>query len=264
MKRLLITGAAGNLGTQIRKRIGHLADSFRLADFAEITDADPADEIVQCDLGDKDAVMDMVAGCDGIVHFGGQSTEAPWSVIRNANFDGVYNLYEACREHDCRRVVFASSNHATGFYRQDQVIDDSVYPRPDGLYGVSKVFGEMIGSLYHEKFGIETASIRIGTCFPKPPNHRALTTYLSFDDLARLLERIFDVPRLGCPVIYGASANARSFWDNSNVSWLGWNPQDSAEEFRDEIEAKCEKPAIDAPDVVYQGGAFTAMGILQE
>lgn len=264
MKRLLITGGAGNLGVQMRKRLAHLADTIRVADFVEVTDLAPNEEAVTCDLGDKDAVAEMVKDCDGIVHFGGQATEAPWSVIRNANLDGVYNLYEACRKHGCNRVVFASSNHAVGFYRQDQVIDNTVYPKPDGLYGVSKVFGEMMGSLYFEKFGIETASIRIGTCFAKAPNHRALTTYLSFDDLARLIERIFDVPRLGCPVIYGASANDRAFWDNSKVSWLGWKPQDSAEAFREEIEANNAKPAIDAPDVVFQGGGFTAEGIHEE
>ncbi len=264
MKRLLITGAAGNLGIEMRARLQDMADTLRLADIGAIDAAGPNEEIHQCDLGDAAAVDAMVEGCDGIVHLGGQSTEASWATIRHANFDGVYNLYEACRKHACNRVVFASSNHAIGFYRQDQVIDNSVYPRPDGLYGVSKVFGEMMASVYHDKFGIETASLRIGSSFPEPRNHRMLSTWLSFDDLAQLIRRIFDVPRLGCPVIYGASANTATFWDNSRTAWIGWSPRDNAEAFRAKIDATMEKPAADAPDVVYQGGGFTADGIHQE
>lgn len=264
MKRLLITGAAGSLGSHMRTRLAHLADTIRLSDMGDMGEAGPNEEIVSCDLGDRKAVEDLVKDCDGIIHFGGQATEAPWSTVRNANIDGVYNLYEGCRIHGCNRVVFASSNHAVGFYKQDQVIDNSVYPKPDGLYGVSKVFGEMMASMYHEKFGIETASIRIGSCFPEPRNHRMLTTWLSFEDLALLIERIFDVPKLGCPVIYGASANDRAFWDNSKVAWLGWKPQDNAADHREKVEAQAEKPAADAPDVVYQGGMFTADGIHQE
>ncbi|MDF0602521.1 NAD(P)-dependent oxidoreductase [Psychromarinibacter sp. C21-152] len=264
MKRLLITGAAGNLGAQMRTRLAHLADTVRLSDRGDMGQAGPNEETVPCDLGDRQAVEDLVKGCDGIVHFGGQANEAPWSTIRNANLDGVYNLYEACRLHGCNRVVFASSNHATGYYKQDEVIDNSVYPRPDGLYGVSKVFGEMMASLYHDKFGIETASIRIGSSFPEPRNHRMLYTWLSYDDLARLIERIFDVPKLGCPVIYGASANDQTFWDNSRIAWLGWRPQDNSAAWKEKLDAEVEKPAADAPDVVYQGGMFTADGIHQE
>ncbi|WP_172296425.1 NAD(P)-dependent oxidoreductase [Pseudoruegeria sp. HB172150] len=264
MKRLLITGAAGNLGTQMRDRLKHLADTIRLSDIGDMGEAGPNEEIMPCDLGDQVAVEKLVEGCDGIVHFGGKANEGPWDVIRNANIDGIYNLYEACRLHGCNRVVFASSNHATGFYKQSEVIDNTVYPKPDGLYGVSKVFGEMMASLYHQKFGIETASVRIGSCFPEPNNHRMLYTWLSYGDLATMIERIFDVPKLGCTVIYGASDNSQRFWDNSKVSWLGWTPQDSADDYRAKVDANSEKPAADAPDVVYQGGMFTADDIHQE
>ena len=264
MKRLLITGAGGNLGRQMRARLGDLAEIVRLADRGNMEPAGENEEVVTCDLGDAEAVSKMVEGCDAIVHFGGQPVEAPWSVVKNANIDGMYNLYEACRIHGCNRVVFASSNHAVGFFRQDEVIDNTIYPKPDGLYGVSKVFGEMIASMYFHKFGIETASVRIGSCFPEPSNHRALSTWLSFGDLERLIRRCLDVPKLGCPVIYGNSANTANFWDNSKVAWLGWKPQDNAEDYRAEVDAAREKPAADAPDVVYQGGGFTADGIHQE
>jgi uronate dehydrogenase len=264
MKRLLITGAAGNLGTEMRSRLKHMAETLRLADMTDIADPAPNEEIVKCDLSDLAQVEEMVKGCDGIVHFGGRSVEDTWKVIRDSNLEGVYNLYEAARKHGQPRIVFASSNHATGFYRQDEVIDNTIYPKPDGLYGVSKVFGEMMASMYWHKFGIETASIRIGSSFEKPSNHRMLSTWLSFDDLARLIERIYDVPRLGCPVIYGNSGNTQTFWDNTKVDWLGWKPQDNAEDYRAEVDANNERPAGDHPASVYQGGNFTADGIHQE
>lgn len=264
MKRLLITGAAGGLGQAMRPRLAHLAQTLRLSDIADPGDTGPNEETVLCDLGDKAAVADMVAGCDGIVHFGGISTENAWEPIRNANITGVFNLYEAARAHGRPRIIFASSNHAIGFYRQDQRIDDSVYPRPDSLYGVSKVFGEAIANMYHDKFGQETLIVRIGSSFPEPKDHRMLSTWLSYDDFARLIARAFDVPKLGCPIVYGASANEATWWDNSNTEWLGWRPRDNSEQFRAKIDAAMPKPGPDAPEVVYQGGTFTADGIHED
>ncbi|TNF21765.1 MAG: NAD(P)-dependent oxidoreductase [Rhodobacteraceae bacterium] len=261
MKRLLITGAAGGLGSEMRKRLAHLAETIRLSDMADMGDAAANEEILPCDLADKDAVEALVADCDGIVHFGGKSVEGTWQVVRDSNIEGVFNLYEAARRHGMPRIVFASSNHAIGFYRQDQRIDNAVPPRPDSLYGVSKVFGEALASMYHDKFGQETAIVRIGSSFPGPADHRMLSTWLSYADFVRLIERVFDVPKLGCPIIYGASNNASSWWDNSNVDWLGWRPQDDSEQFRAKLDAEMDKPAADAPQVVYQGGTFTADGI---
>lgn len=264
MKKLLITGAAGGLGTVMRDKLAHLADTLRLSDMMDMGDARPNEEIVICDLGDQAAVEELVKGCDGIVHFGGKSTEGPWSVINTANIQGVFHLYEAARKHGMPRIVFASSNHAIGFYPQDQRIDNTVYPRPDGLYGVSKVFGEAVASAYHDKFGQETAIVRIGSSFSEPRNHRMLSTWLSYDDFVRMIERIFDVPRLGCPIIYGASDNSASFWDNSNIAWMGWRPQDNGDAYRAKVDETCEKPAPDAPDVLWQGGMFCADTIHQD
>lgn len=265
MKRLLITGAGGGLGSVCRKRLTHLADVLRLSDRDDIGPAETHEEIVTCDLGDKDAVEALVEGCEGIVHLGGQAVEAPWTVIRNANLDGIFHLYEAARKSSTRpRIIFASSNHAIGFYKQTERLDAKSPTRPDGLYGVSKVFGEAMASMYHDKYGIETASIRIGTCFPEPTTHRMLASWLSYDDLVRLIECIFAVPRLGCPIIYGASANDATWWDNREVAYLGWRPQDSAEAYRAKIDAATARPPADDPAAVYQGGVFTADGIHED
>lgn len=262
MKRLLITGANGSLGSVCRKRLGHLAETLRLSARKGLGEAASNEEIVYGDLGDKAAVEALVEGCDGIVHMGGQATEAPWETIRNANIDGMFHLYEAARTSSTKpRIIFASSNHAIGFYKQTQRLDADVPTRPDGLYGVSKVFGETLARMYFDKFGIETASIRIGSCFPEPKNHRMLSTWMSYDDFVRLIECIFRVPRLGCPIIYGVSANDATWWDNREVAYLGWAPQDNAETFRAKLDAAMNPPPADDVNAVYQGGAFAGDSI---
>ena len=262
MKRLLITGANGSLGKLCRTRLAHLADTLVVSDIEDLGPAAANEDVVQCDLADKGAVNALVEGCDGIVHLGGKATEGTWEVVRNANIEGLVNLYEAARKSSVTpRILFASSNHAIGFYKQDQHLDDKVPTRPDGFYGVSKVFGEAIASMYHDKFGIETASVRIGSCFPEPRNHRMLATWLSPDDFVRLIECVFRVPRLGCPILYGVSANDELWWDNTHVAYLGWHPQDNSERFRAKLDAAMARPEKDDPVAVYHGGTFASDGI---
>ncbi|SMC92091.1 NAD-dependent epimerase/dehydratase family protein [Primorskyibacter flagellatus] len=264
MKRLLITGAAGGLGSVLRSKLAYLADTLRLSDIADLGKAGPNEELMPCNLSDKAAVEALVKGCDGIVHLGGRSIEDSWNVISSANIDGVFNLYEAARKQGCNRIVFASSNHAIGYYPQNERLDSDVYPRPDSLYGVSKVFGEALANMYHDKFGIETAIVRIGSCLPEPSDHRQLSTWLSQDDFVRLIERAFATSKLGCPVIYGASDNDAGWWDNSKVGYLGWKPQDNSEDYRPTVDANNARPAPDTPEVRFQGGIFTAEGIHED
>ena len=258
LKRLLITGAAGGLGTMLRPLLGHVAKAVRVSDVVEITDAHDGEEMVQCDLSDKSAVEALVAGCDGVLHLGGRSLEDTWQVIRTSNIDGMVNLYEAARNTGKPRILYASSNHTIGFYPQTEQLDVNSPTRPDGFYGVSKVFGEALASMYHDKFGIETACLRIGSCKPEPENHRMLSTWLSPGDFVRLIERVFTVETLGCPIIYGASANDASWWDNSGVAYLGWKPQDNSEIFRAKLDAAMAHPGPDDPTVRFQGGTFAA------
>lgn len=264
MKRLLITGAAGNLGTAMRPRLAHLADILRLADVAPIENPAGNEEVQTVDLADAAAVDAMVAGCDGIVHFGGRATEDSWPVIRAANIDGMHHLYEAARKHEIGRIVFASSNHVIGFYPPGERLDGETMPRPDGFYGASKAFGEDLARLYWDKFGIETLCVRIGSCFPKPKNRRMLSTWMSVDDCARLIEAGFAAEKLGWTVIYGVSANPTGWWDNSHAAHIGWQPRDTAEAFRAEIEAASPPYSSDAPEARWQGGTFAAQGIIED
>jgi uronate dehydrogenase len=256
VKRLLITGAAGGLGRAMRPRMAKLAETVRVSDIVDAGDVASHEEAVTCDLGDADAVMRLVEGCDGILHLGGISVEDTFEKIMNANIAGLYNLYEAARAHGMPRILFASSNHTIGYYRQDEPIDAKAPMRPDSLYGVSKCFGEALARMYFEKFGQQTALVRIGSCFEKPKNHRMLATWMSFDDFEALIGRVFTAPLLGCPIIWGASDNDRSWWDNSQAAYLGWRPEDNAEVFRAEIDAAMPVPAADDAVSLYQGGHF--------
>ncbi|MTH77320.1 NAD-dependent epimerase/dehydratase family protein [Paracoccus aestuariivivens] len=263
LKRLLITGAAGALGRALTPRLRDMAETLRLADIVPVPDALPQDEVVQCDLADAAAVNAMVAGCDGILHLGGISVERPFDPILQGNIVGVYNLYEAARVHGLPRILFASSNHTIGFYKQTERLGPDCTYKPDSLYGVSKIFGEAVAQLYFEKFGQETARVRIGSCTPTPENHRALGSWFSHDDFLSLIRAVFEAPSLGCPVIWGVSDNDAGWWDNSHIAGL-WQASDNAETFRAKIEATVALPAADEATRVYQGGIFTTYPIYQK
>lgn len=258
VKRLLITGAGGGLGRVARSGLTHLAQTLRLSDIADLGPAAPHEEVVRCDLADPAAVRDLLADCDGVVHLGGVSGEDRFSAILDANIVGLRNLYEAARIHGRPRIFFAASNHVVGFYRQDEAVDLASPPRPDGLYAVSKCFGEALARFYYDKTGQETAIVRIGSCFEKPTDYRMLATWLSYGDLLRLIERVFAVPRLGCPTVWGVSDNTRALWSNAAVRYLGWQPLDSADSYEDEIRAAGKWPEPDHPLALYQGGNNTA------
>ncbi|MBK5519395.1 NAD(P)-dependent oxidoreductase [Pseudomonas sp. TH10] len=258
--RLLLTGAAGGLGKVLRERLRPYANVLRLSDIAALAPAvDDREEIVLCDLADKQSVHELVEDVDAILHFGGVSVERPFEEILGANICGVFHIYEAARRHGVKRVIFASSNHVIGFYKQDEQLDASSPRRPDGYYGLSKSYGEDMASFYFDRYGIETVSIRIGSSFPEPQNRRMMHTWLSFGDLTQLLERALHAPNVGHTVVYGMSANKDVWWDNRFADHLGFEARDSSEVFRQQVEAQ-PMPADDDPARIYQGGAFVAAG----
>lgn len=257
--RLLLTGAAGGLGKVLRPRLKAYCDVLRLSDIADLGTAAPGEELMQVALQDKAAVDALLQGVDAVVHLGGISTEFSFEEILPANIQGVYNVYEAARRHGVRRVIFASSNHTIGFYRQDERIDAHAPRRPDSYYGLSKCYGEDVASFYFDRYGIETVSIRIGSSFPQPQNPRMLCTWLSYDDLVQLIERGLSTPGVGHTIVYGASDNRTVWWDNRHAAHLGYVPKDSSETFRAAVEAQ-PAPAADDPSMVYQGGAFAVAG----
>ena len=259
MDRLLLTGAAGGLGQVLRAGLKPYAHSLRLSDIAELGAAGPGEEIVACDLADKAAVDRLVQGCDAVVHLGGVSVERPFEEILEANIKGVFHLYEGARRHGVRRVVFASSNHVVGFHPQGATLDADCVKRPDGYYGLSKSYGEDLSRFYFDRYGIETACIRIGSSFPEPKDRRMLVTWMSYRDLTELVRCCLFAPALGHTIVYGMSANRDRWWDNSQAAHLGFVPRDSSEIFRAKVETQ---PPLDPQDLAarYQGGGFVKAG----
>jgi uronate dehydrogenase len=259
-RRLLLTGAAGNLGRELRPRLKAYCETLRLSHRKDIGPPGAGEEIVVASLEDKAAMHALLAGVDAVVHMGGVSTEQSWESILAGNIVGMVNLYEAARAHRVKRIVFASSNHVTGFYRQNEVVSPRDPVRPDGFYGLSKCFGENLAQLYWDRHGVETVSLRIGSSYAEPKDRRMLATWMSFDDTERLIVAALTAPVVGHSVIYGMSDNATTFWDNTPARHIGYRPQDSSEQFREAVEAR--QPTLDASDpaVVYQGGAFVRTG----
>ena len=260
INRLLLTGAAGGLGKVLRPRLAPLAKKLRLSDVANLGDAGPDEELMPCDLGNFDAMQALLDGVDSVVHLGGMSTDGPFEPILNANIRGVYNLYEAARISGTKRIVFASSNHAIGFHKQSEQLDADAPLRPDGNYGISKAFGEATAQYYFDRFGIETVSMRIGSSFPKPRDRRMMSTWLSYDDLTSLVTCALLAPNVGHTIVYGASDNKLTWWDNKKAAHLGWTPKDSSEPFRAEMEASTVHLPPDDIAIQYQGGGFVKLG----
>jgi len=258
--RLLLTGAAGGLGRELRPRLRRMARTLRLSDIAALAPAGDGEEVVVAALQDAAAVDAMVAGVQAIVHLGGISTEGPFAPILAANVVGVWNVYEAARRHGVARIVFASSNHVSGFYRQDEVVAPGDPMRPDGHYGLSKAFGENVARFYFDRYGIESVCLRIGSSFPEPKDRRMLATWLSYDDLERLVVASLTAPVVGCSVVYGVSDNTTTWWDNTSATHIGYRPRDSSERFRAALEAR--QPTLDRSDpaTLFQGGGFVVKG----
>jgi uronate dehydrogenase len=258
--RILMTGAAGGLGQAMRDRLKANCTVLRLSDRADVGAALPQEEVTVADLADAGAVLGMMQDVNAVVHFGGVSVEGPFGPILQANIIGAYNLYEAARKQGCRRIVFASSNHVTGFYKQSETLTADMPPRPDGLYGLSKAFGEDLSRFYFDRYGIETACLRIGSSFPEPRDRRMLASWLSYDDLHRLITASLTTPVLGHSIIFGMSNNAVTWWDNAQARHVGYVPQDSSDVFREAVYARTPEPDLSDPVVQYQGGAFVRTG----
>jgi uronate dehydrogenase len=262
---LLLTGAAGFLGRQLAPGLLPLAQRLRVSDLAAPLAATvaaaglPAAAQAQaCDLADAAAVEALLSGVQAVVHLGGVAVEGPFEPILQANVRGLHNLYESARRQGVKRVVFASSNHVTGCYAQAQTVSPQDLARPDGNYGLSKLFGEGIASLYWDRYGIETVCLRIGTATPTPPDRRALATWLSLPDLLQLVRCALTAPQVGFLVAYGISANARRFYD-TEAAWqrLGYAPQDNAETHAPQVEHLL---LPEGPQRTLQGGSFLGLG----
>ena len=242
MKPVLVTGANGDVG---RALIGSLASRYELhlatwrMDRSAPSAALPAgSRITRVDIQDLDALTAAMKGIPAVVHLAGQREfAADWAQLRGPNIDGVYNLFEAARRNDVGKVVFASSNHATGYLDEHRrwPIAGTEPPRPDSLYGVTKAFGEVFGRYASDYYGMSVVCLRLGWVLERPHNEMAMRMWLSHDDLGRLvIGALESTCRYG--VYFGVSANRRSHWDLADAERdLGFIPRDDSEQFAAEL-----------------------------
>ncbi|MFI6086411.1 NAD-dependent epimerase/dehydratase family protein [Streptomyces sp. NPDC051218] len=257
-RTVLLTGAAGGLGTLMRGLLPAYGYELRLLDVRPI-EGEPA--AITADLADKKALREAVRGVDAVIHLAGISLESSFDKILRANIEGTYNLYEAAREEGVGRIVFASSNHAVGFTPRPVGDDDPLIAvdtprRPDTFYGLSKSFGEDLAQFYWDKHGVETVSVRIGSCFLEPTSVRMLSVWMSPGDGARLFHAALTASAVGHAVVYGSSANTRLWWDLSSARALGYSPQDDSEQYAEKLVAEQGELDPANPDHANLGGHF--------
>jgi uronate dehydrogenase len=254
-QRVLITGAAGNIGRALRTGLSGQYSLLRLLDIAPQEPAEAGEEVVTLDLNDRRASEAAMEGVDAVVHLAAIPQEAGFDDILEGNIKTTYSVYEAARRAGVRRVVFASSHHVMGFYARGETVGPDDPVRPDTFYGVSKAFGEVLGRLYADKYGLEVVCLRIGGFAERPTTLRQLSMWLSPRDCIQLVRCCLDAPAVGFTVVYGVSANTRSWWKDDSAASLGYQPQDDAEEFA----AQVEQPPPGAPSNRadrLQGGSF--------
>ncbi len=255
-KPVLLTGASGNLGRHLAKSLAAMGWTLVLTDIMPFPDPlPPGASFTKADLNDGVTILRLATGCGMILHFGGVSTEHPFEDVLGPNIRGLYHIYEAARREGAR-VLFASSNHSIGFHERDTPLDDDCQFMPDGYYGLSKAYGELMGRMYWFKHGVENVNVRIGSSFPEPIDARMLSTWLSYDDLTRLCAAATLAEKTESCVIWGASANSRTYWRADARAKIGWLPQDSADPFAAQMAGKVSGNPIQER---YQGGGYTVM-----
>jgi uronate dehydrogenase len=225
--RLLLTGAAGRVATLIRPGLAAIAREVRLLDLRPVEALLPHETQMTGDL--RDVAPRAVAGCGGVVHLAAVSSEADAASIVAANIIATGALYRAACDAGIRRILFASTNHVTGFYPVTDMIGPTDPVRPDSLYAASKVWGEALARYYFDSAGIEGVAVRLGSVFARPETFRHLATWMSPRDLLSLIRHIFAVERLGFTVMYGVSDNQRTWWRAEGYP-PGWRPEDRAED----------------------------------
>ncbi|MFK5998574.1 MAG: NAD(P)-dependent oxidoreductase [Rhodobacterales bacterium] len=258
MKKIVLTGAAGRLGSYLREPLAKMADKLVSTDIIEVGKLYDGERFIKADLASLPEMEAVIKGADMVVHFGAIGDEAPFEDLLGPNFIGAYNVWEAAYRHGVKRVVYASSIHAVGMYPKNQFIGTDVVHRPDTFYGLAKCFAEDLGRLYWEKRGLESVHMRILSC-AQVNNARALGSWLSYDDLIQMVTRAIETPVTGFSIVYGVSNNDRAPVDNALASYLGYRPKDNAEQFAAKVLADAPEPDPQDPAQMRQGGPFASV-----
>jgi uronate dehydrogenase len=261
MKKIVLTGAAGNLGSHLREPLSKMCDTLLSTDIADdIGTLYDGESYVRADLAEMDQIGPLMDGADMVVHFGAFVDEGPFEKLLGPNFIGSYNIWESGYRAGVRRIVYASSIHAVGMHPKQTAIGIDADHRPDGFYGLAKCFTEDLGKMYWDKRGMESVHLRILSA-SNVTNPRALGSWLSYPDLIQLVTRAVDSPTVGFSVVYGVSNNDRCPVDNSGAAFLGYRPRDNAEQFAEKILAEAPPASTEDPAQMFHGGPFAAVKI---
>lgn len=259
MPTILITGAAGAIGRLLARSLSR-DHALRLTDVRPLDDVPPGAEFRLLDVADLAALREAARGAQAIIHLGGISTEADFDSILQTNIVGTRNVFEAARLEGVERVVFPSSNQVQGFYERSRRVGVEDPLRPSGWYGVSKAFGESVGALYADKFGLRVLAIRIGRYAPLPEDVRGLSIWIGDEDLVQLVRIGLEHPSLHFEIVYGVSDNARGWWDNRRAFELGYRPRLDAEDHRDHaFEAQRSRPPVSEVAARFTGARLTSV-----
>jgi len=259
MKKLVLTGAAGRLGSYLREPLSRMCDELVSTDIVDdIGKLYPGETYMKGDLASLDDMLKVLEGADMVVHMGAYADEGPFEKLLGPNFIGAYNIWEAAYRQGLRRVVYGSSIHAVGMHPKTDFIGVDAPHRPDTFYGLAKCFAEDLGSMYWDKRGLESVHMRILSC-AQVNNARALGSWLSYDDLIQLVQRSIDTPVTGFSVVYGVSNNDRVPVDNAKASFLGYRPKDNAEQFAEQVLADTPPMDNQDPGNMCHGGPFASV-----
>jgi uronate dehydrogenase len=257
MIKVALSGAGGQLGQFLRPALLDKGVDLRSAGGrTPLQQRSPQEDVMHGDLRDPAVVDQLLQGVDVLIHMAGTSVERPLPEIIENNLVGLHQVYEGARRHRVKRIVFASSNHAIGMHDVATKLGLDCDFRPDGFYGLSKMWGEGLARLYWDKHGIESVCVRIGSAIPKPTEFRHLSTWFGLDDLLQFTMRCIETPAVGFVVAWGVSNNTRSYWTPTHCEKLGYVPKQNAEDYAEEI-LRQPNP-LDAIGRRYQGGSFAS------
>jgi NAD+ dependent glucose-6-phosphate dehydrogenase len=254
MRRVLLTGAEGLIGSVLRDGLGEHYELKCLTRSVEDFPSTP------CDITSLSSLVEAFAGAHTIIHLAGSSAlDSSWKAVVEANICGTRNVFEAACRAGATSVIYASSGHVHGTAEEEgapdiyelghpQVFDVANSPRPDSLYAVSKLFGEALGRYYHDAFGLRVICVRLGMVLPSDDPRRlsggrgrtaqlaidqayvrTRAKWLSHRDCRQLFTCCIEATHTSWAIVYGTSDNPRQVWSLQGArELLGYQPQDVA------------------------------------
>ena len=268
MKLIAITGAAGIVGSGLRRELLEKGYQLRLIDLKPIADCAAGETAAVADVTDQAAMPALLGGADAVVHLAACTSDAPWPDQVRLSVEGSIRVFEAALQAGVTRVVYASSHHVVGMHPRrsgGSPLDTLAQLRPDSRYAVGKAFGESMAALYAYKYGMQVLAIRIGNANQKPVDRRRMGNWISWRDLGQLVAIGLEHAELVYSIVYGISDTTGRHYDNAAAYALGYRPLDgtNAAQYEAEVLQQDPAPAQDSPLAV-SAGELTLGGLFSQ